>query len=36
MTDSLPLSLVISWITFFGFVNTYQRHATLLRSTEGT
>lgn len=27
MTDSLPLSLVISWITFFGFVNTHQRHA---------
>jgi len=27
MTDSLPLSLIMSWVVFFGFVNTHQRHA---------
>ena len=27
MNSSIPLSLVISWILFFGFLNTHQRHA---------
>lgn len=27
MNSSIPLSLVISWVLFFGFVNTHQRHA---------
>jgi len=27
MTDSMPISLIIAWIVFFGFVNTHQRHA---------
>lgn len=27
MTDSIPLSLIMAWIVFFGFVNTHQRHA---------
>jgi len=27
MDSSIPLSLIISWILFFGFVNTHQRHA---------
>lgn len=27
MNSSLPISLIISWILFFGFVNTHQRHA---------
>ncbi len=32
MTDSLPLFLIMSWVVFFGFVNTHQRHA---RSFQG-
>ena len=31
MTDSLPPSLIISWVVFFGFVNTHQRHARSFR-----
>jgi hypothetical protein len=27
MSSSLPFQLIISWILFFGFVNTHQRHA---------
>ncbi len=27
MNSSIPLSLIIAWIFFFGFVNTHQRHA---------
>ena len=27
MNSSIPLSLIISWILFFGFLNTHQRHA---------
>ena len=27
MNNSLPLSLIIAWIFFFGFANTHQRHA---------
>ena len=27
MFSSLPISLIISWILFFGFLNTHQRHA---------
>ena len=26
MTDSLPLSLIISWVVFTGFVSSHQRH----------
>ncbi len=31
MTDSLPPSLIISWVVLFGFVNTHQRHARSFR-----
>lgn len=31
MSNSMPLSLVVAWIIFFGFVNTHQRHATHFR-----
>ncbi|MBD3343041.1 MAG: hypothetical protein GF353_28345 [Candidatus Lokiarchaeota archaeon] len=27
MNSSMPLSLIISWLLFFGFLNTHQRHA---------
>lgn len=27
MDNSIPISLIIAWILFFGFVNTHQRHA---------
>jgi hypothetical protein len=27
MDSSIPIPLIISWILFFGFVNTHQRHA---------
>lgn len=27
MGSSIPLPLMISWVLFFGFVNTHQRHA---------
>ncbi len=27
MPNSMPLSLIIAWIVFFGFLNTHQRHA---------
>ena len=31
MGNSMPLSLVASWVVFFGFVNTHQRHARHFR-----
>ena len=31
MSNSMPLSLVASWVVFFGFVNTHQRHARHFR-----
>lgn len=31
MGNSMPLSLVASWVAFFGFVNTHQRHARHFR-----
>jgi len=31
MAESMPLSLIIAWIVFFGFLNTHQRHATRFR-----
>lgn len=31
MTNSMPFSLIIAWIIFFGFVNTHQRHAKCFR-----
>ena len=27
MGSSMPIQLIISWILFFGFLNTHQRHA---------
>jgi len=27
MNSSMPLPLIISWLLFFGFLNTHQRHA---------
>jgi len=27
MSASLPFSLMVAWIMFFGFINTHQRHA---------
>jgi hypothetical protein len=27
MPISMPLTLVIAWVLFFGFINTHQRHA---------
>ena len=27
MDSSIPIPLMISWVLFFGFVNTHQRHA---------
>ena len=32
MDSSMPIQLIISWVLFFGFVNTHQRHA---RSFQG-
>ncbi len=32
MDNSMPIQLIISWILFFGFVNTHQRHA---RNSQG-
>jgi hypothetical protein len=31
MANSMPLSLIIAWVVFFGFVNTHQRHAMRFR-----
>ncbi len=31
MDNSIPIQLIISWILFFGFVNTHQRHARNFR-----
>jgi len=31
MDDSMSVSLVAAWVTFFGFVNTHQRHAKNFR-----
>ena len=31
MGNSMPLSLVASWVVFLGFVNTHQRHARHFR-----
>ena len=28
MNSSMPLMLIISWILFFGFLNTHQRHTS--------
>lgn len=28
MPDSMPLSLVIAYLAFFGFLNTHQRHSS--------
>lgn len=27
MPTSLPFSLLVAWVVYFGFVNTHQRHA---------
>lgn len=27
MNSSMPLPIIISWLLFFGFLNTHQRHA---------
>lgn len=27
MNSSMPIPLIISWVFFFGFLNTHQRHA---------
>ena len=31
MANSMPLSLIIAWVVFFGFVTTHQRHAMRFR-----
>ncbi len=31
MANSMPLSLIIAWVVFFGFVNTHQRHTMRFR-----
>ena len=31
MGNSMPLSLIVAWVVFFGFVNTHQRHAMHFR-----
>jgi|GEM_PF-1381208 len=31
MIAEMPIQLIISWIIFFGFVNTHQRHARTFR-----
>lgn len=31
MPTSMPLVLIISWVLFFGFVSTHQRHAMRFR-----
>ncbi len=33
MAESIPISLIIAWIIFFGFLNTHQRHAKDFRGS---
>ncbi|PWW47763.1 hypothetical protein [Melaminivora alkalimesophila] len=28
MPESLPLSLLVAWVLYFGFLNTHQRHSS--------